>query len=198
MLWSMRTLSLLFIALLLAVPSVAQDKPKADSTSSKAKAKAKADAAEQEAGATGFDTIGSMIPEGMKNLKVRIPGFEAGRNTSLIVAKSMTRVNPQELFAEEMVIHLYQEDAKGNVQVDLRTGTYHMDTKLLTSQQRSKVSRSDFQIEGDTMVFDTTTSQGKMTGRVHMIIYDSSSMAPKKKEPATTTPQTDTADSKPK
>ena len=194
----MRTLSRLSITLLLAVQAFAQDKPMSDSKA-KVKAKAKDDAAVHEAGATGFDTIGSMIPEGVKNLKVRIPGFEAGRITSLIFAKSMTRVNPQELFAEEMVIHLYQEDKKGNVQVDLRTGTYHMDTKLLTSQQRSKVSRSDFQIEGDTMVFDTTTSQGKMTGRVHMIIYDSSSMAPKKKEAAaSTTSQPDNADSKPK
>jgi len=29
------------------------------------------------------------------------------------------------------------------------------------------------------MVFDTTTSQGKMASRVHMTIYDSGSLAPK-------------------
>lgn len=190
--------SVLFIALLLAFPAKGEEPAKSDRKgSSKPATKAAESAAAATATNTGFDTIGTMIPEGMKNLRVRIPGFEAGRNTSLIVAKSMTRLTPHELFAEDMTIHLYQEQAKDNVQVELRTGTYHMGTKLLTSQQRSKVSRSDFQIEGDTMVFDTTTSQGKMTGRVHMIIYDSSSIAPKKKEPAPTNVQPAPAESKP-
>lgn len=177
----MRTLNLLLIALVLAAPAFAQtgDKPKSSSKDNSGTSKTKVKGEEAIETNSGFDTIGSMIPEGIKNLKVRIPGFEAGRNTSLITAKSMTRVNPQEIFAEEMTIYLYHEQEKDNVRVDLRTGTYHMDTKLLTSQERSKVTRSDFQIEGDTMVFDTTTSQGKMAGRVHMTIYDSGSLAPK-------------------
>lgn len=177
----MRTLNLLLIALVLAAPTFvfAQDKPK---PASQGKTKAKSEQVVETS--SGFDTIGSMIPEGIKNLKVRIPGFDAGRNTSLITAKSMTRVNPQEIFAEEMTIYLYREQEKDNVRVDLRTGTYHMDTKLLTSKERSKVTRSDFTIEGDTMVFDTTTSQGKMAGRVHMTIYDSGSLAPKNPQPA--------------
>jgi hypothetical protein len=194
----MRTLNLLLIALVLAAPAFAhaEDKPKSSSKGKNGTGTGKAKGKEEEVivTSTGFDTIGSMIPEGIKNLKVRIPGFDAGRNTSLIVAKSMTRVNPQEIFAEDMTIHLYHEQEKDNVRVDLRTGTYHMDTKLLTSKERSKVTRSDFQIEGDTMVFDTTTSQGKMAGRVHMIIYDSGSLAPKPASPAAapkpTTPDT--------
>lgn len=178
----MRTPNLLLIALVLAVPvfAPAEDKP---TPSSKDKTKVKAKGEQIVETSSGFDTIGSMIPEGIKNLKVRIPGFDAGRNTSLITAKAMTRVNPQEIFAEEMTIFLFHEQEKDNVRVDLRTGTYHMDSKLLTSNQRSKVTRSDFQIEGDTMVFDTTTSQGKMAGRVHMTIYDSSSLAPKPAQP---------------
>ena len=193
----MRTLNLLLIALVIAAPAFAMAEDQASSTKDKSgsKARPKSKAAEVIVTSTGFDTIGSMILEGIKNLRVRIPGFDAGRNTSLITAKSMTRVNPQEIFAEDMTIYLYHEQEKDNVRVDLRTGTYHMDTKLLTSKERSKVTRSDFQIEGDTMVFDTTTSQGKMVGRVHMIIYDSGSLAPKPAAPKPTIP--DTAPAKP-
>lgn len=194
----MRTLNLLIATLVIAAPAfaLAEDKPVStkDKSGGSSKARPKGNGEEVIVTSTGFDTIGSMIPEGIKNLKVRIPGFDAGRNTSLIIAKSMTRVNPQEIFAEDMTIHLYHEQEKDNVRVDLRTGTYHMDTKLLTSKERSKVTRSDFQIEGDTMVFDTTTSQGKMAGRVHMTIYDSGSLAPKPAAPAAapkpTTPDT--------
>ena len=191
----MRTLNLLLIALVLATPAFApaEDKPASPSKDKKAKAKSE----QVVETSSGFDTIGSMIPEGIKNLKVRIPGFDAGRNTSLITAKTMTRVNPQEIFAEEMTIFLYHEQEKDNVRVDLRTGTYHMDSKLLTSKERSKVTRSDFTIEGDTMVFDTTTSQGKMAGRVHMTIYDSGSLAPKPGAPAAAAPKPTPSDTAP-
>ena len=141
-----------------------------------------------EAGGPGdtIDSMCKMIPEGRKNLKVRIPGFDStGRTSSLVTAATMTRVNPHELFSEVMRIDLYSKEPKDNVRIDLKTGTYHMDNKMLTSNDRSKVSRSDFQIEGDSMEFDTVNSQGRMTGNVQMIIHDSSSFSAKKSgEPA--------------
>jgi hypothetical protein len=136
-----------------------------------------------QAGGAGdaIDSMCKMIPEGKKNLKVHIPGFDStGRTSSLVTAATMTRVNPQELFCEIMRIDLYSKEPKDNVRIDLKTGTYHMDNKLLTSNERSKVSRSDFQIEGDSMQFDTVNSQGRMTGNVQMIIYDTSSFSAKK------------------
>ena len=125
----------------------------------------------------GLGAMGDMIPEGMRNLKVRIPGFQAGRQSSLITADAVTRQKDHTLFAEKMAIHMFAVKPEENVRVDLRTATYNMTTQVLTSEERSRVSRKDFQIEGDSMVFDTTTSQGKMVGRVRMIIYDAKSFS---------------------
>lgn len=132
-----------------------------------------------------IDSMCKMIPEGRRNLKVHYPGFDNGRPSSLVTAAAMTRVNPQEMFAEKLRIDLFGKETKDNMRVDMKTGTYHLDTKLLTSEERSHVSRTDFRVDGDSMEFDMTSSQGKMIGNVRMVIYDTSSF---------TSPKTDTAE----
>ena len=137
-----------------------------------------------EVATNGIGAIGEMIPEGMKNLKVRIPGFEDGRATSLITADALTRQDKNTLFAEKMTIKIFGNDPKEDVRVDTRTATYVLDSKILSSNERSRVSRSDFQLEGDSMVFDTNTSQGKMVGRVQMIIFDTTQFSQRPAQPA--------------
>lgn len=160
--------------------AVAQDaEPLAKEAKAKGGKKAPTPQEQVTTSSDGIGAMGSLIPEGMKNRKVRIPGFEDGRATSLITADVMTRVDPQHLFAEGMTIKIFGADPKEDVRVDLKTATYQMESKVLSSQERSRVSRSDFQLEGDTMVFDTTTSQGKMVGRVQMIIYDTNQFSSK-------------------
>lgn len=121
---------------------------------------------------TGLKSFGQMIPEGSRSRGVRLPAFDNGKPSSLIVADAMTRLDDSRLFAEKMVIHSYAEKKEDDMRIDLKTGIYNMDSLILSSTERSRVSRSDFQIEGDGMVFDTKSSQGKMVGNVEMIIFD--------------------------
>jgi hypothetical protein len=39
------------------------------------------------------------------------------------------------------------------------------------------VSRADFQIEGDNLVFDTSKNQGRMTGDIRMVIFDTGALS---------------------
>ncbi len=171
---------LLAILLCLASWSVADEKPKTPKAQ-KSKADTKAAAPADE----GMGSIGNMIPEGMKNLKVRIPSFTEGRATSLIIADAMTRTDAQHLFAEGMTIKMFGATPKEDLRVELKTAIFQIDSKVLTSNERSRVSRSDFELEGDTMTFDTGKSQGKMVGRVQMIIYDTNQFSQAKPAPAT-------------
>ena len=167
------TLALLWPALVLAQTPA---KPKG-------KGKGAAAAAVATGTSSALDNMAAMIPEGLRNQKVRIPGFEAGRPTSLMIADAMTRKSDKSLFAEGVVLHLYAENPKENLRVDMKSATYHMDTKVLTSDERTRVSRADFMIEGDSMVYDTVTSMGTMKGHVHTVIFDTTGFAPKKEEP---------------
>lgn len=127
------------------------------------------------AGGQGLGAFGMLLPLGQKNLDVKIPSFKNGLPSSLIRAGSMTRLDDEYMEMEKLDIRLFGEVREKDVRVQLVTGEYHMPTQLLSSEQRSRISREDFQLEGDKMVFDTTTQQGKMTGNVQMVIYDSTS-----------------------
>ena len=128
---------------------------------------------------SGLKAFGQMIPLGSRSRGVRIPAFDKGKPSSLIIADAMTRLDDEHLFGEKMVIQVYAEKKEEDMRIDMKTGTYNMDQLILSSTERSRVSRSDFQIEGDSMVFDTKTSQGKMVGNVEMIIYDASTASQK-------------------
>jgi|GEM_PF-1367683 hypothetical protein len=127
---------------------------------------------------TGLSSFGKNMPAGLKNVGVTIPGFSKGRPSSLVLADSVTRIDENRLIAENMTIQMFAEDPRENVTVDLKSATYHMTNQVLRSPTRSKVSRSDFELEGDSLVFDTLTSQGKMVGNVRMVIYDADMLKP--------------------
>ena len=170
----MKVHSLILITLMASVSLQADDKPKAKAKSTAGKTKA---ADQHEGGGVGgLESIGSLIQEGVRSTEVRNPGFDEGRRTSYVEAAAMTKLDAKRLFGEGVVIHLYGKEPKDNVRVELKTATYFLDTKMLASDDRSKVSRSDFQIEGDTMTFDSVTSHGQMHGHVHTIIFDTSAL----------------------
>jgi len=159
------------------------DKPKTKGkgkTPGEAKAKGAAEgepaadgAAALEQGTQGLGSFGKLLPLNEKNIDVKIPSFKDGRPSSLLRAGSMTRVDDENMELEKTDIRLYGEVQDKDVRVQLVTGVYNMPSQVLSSDQRSRVSRTDFQIEGDSMIFDTRTQQGKLVGNVRMTIFDS-------------------------
>lgn len=174
--------SLGFVAILIAAFGISNAQADADKKKAPTGAKPKAEAAvpataPEPAAKTDLQSFGNMIPLGSRSRGFVLPSFENGKPSSLITADAMTRVDDSRLFAEKMIIRMFGETNDQDVRVDLKTGTYNLDQQILSSNERSRVSRNDFQIEGDGMVFDTKSSQGKMVGNVEMIIYDIKSMA---------------------
>ncbi len=131
----------------------------------------------------GLGSFGKMLPLGERNLNVKLPSFKDGRPNSMLEAACMIRMDDENMALEKLDIRLFAAQREQDLRVQLVTGNYHMPTQILTSEQRSRVSRQDFQLEGDQMIFDTTTSQGKLTGNVEMIIFDTSSMFGRAEEP---------------
>jgi hypothetical protein len=43
------------------------------------------------------------------------------------------------------------------------------------------VSRQDFTIEGDNLIFDTTTNRGLMEGNIRMVIFDTKAKSSEEK-----------------
>jgi hypothetical protein len=184
-------LRLLILSLALCLTASAQEAKAPAKTTAKGKAKGKT-GGQREVLSTEqtFANFGQMIRMGTPSKKVSIPSFEEGKATSLVKADVLTRVSDNELLASGMVIESYADDPKENLTVRLLSAKYDLVQKMLTSTERSRVERSDFTIEGDSMIYDTTNGSGKMVGRVIMIINDAGALRTGPAEPAKTPPTT--------
>jgi hypothetical protein len=127
---------------------------------------------------SGVSAFMKMVPLGAESKGAVIPSFDvAGRRTSLITAEVIRRLDDERLYAEGLVVQMFNADPANNLRMDLKTAFYHMTGGVLRSQERSRVSRADFQIEGDNLVFDTSKNQGRMTGDIRMVIFDTGALS---------------------
>ena len=128
---------------------------------------------------SGIAAFLRMVPPGAVNKGAVIPSFDrTGRRTSLITADMLRRVDDERIYAEKLVVQMFNVDPKNDVRIDLKTAFYQMSGGgVLRSTDRSRVTRADFQIEGDSLIFDTTKNEGRMTGNIHMVIFDSSTLS---------------------
>ncbi len=122
---------------------------------------------------TGMLAMAKNVPLGVENKMAVLPSFDvAGRRTSVITADVIRRVDDERLYAEKFVLEQFSKDPQKNVRVDLKTVYFNMQTSTLRSMERSKVKRSDFEIEGDSLVFDTKKGEGMMMGNIRTVIFD--------------------------
>lgn len=138
---------------------------------------------------SGIAAFLQMVPPGAVNKGAFIPSFDStGRRTSLITADMLRRVDDQRIYAENLVVQMFNPDPKNDVRIDLKTAFYQMAGSgrggILRSTERSHVRRADFDIEGDSLIFDTAKNQGRMTGNIHMVIFDSSALSGEVTPPA--------------
>jgi hypothetical protein len=170
-------------SLLLATLSghAADSKPK---PKKKPKSASESAATESASAGSGLSAFGSKIPAQRPNRGVYIPSFSEGKSSSIVEADVLTRIDDTRLKAESMTIHLYGDTPADEVTVTMPTAIYNMTSQMMRSDDRSKVSRADFEIEGDSLVFDTHSSQGRMTGNVRMTIHDASSLIKKPEQTA--------------
>lgn len=142
----------------------------------------------QEPADSGIGAFLRMIPLGSESKGAVIPSFDStGRRTSLITADVVRRVDDERLYAENLVLQMFNADPKNNVRLDLHTAFYHL-SGVLRSMEHSRVTRPDFEIEGDSLIFDTNTNQGRMTGNIRMVIFDSSNFGGVEPAPSETQP----------
>lgn len=128
----------------------------------------------QNSGSSLAAVLSQNIPLGVENKGAVMPSFDpGGRRTSLMTADVVRRVDGERLYAEGFVFQQFSLDPAKNLRIDLATAFYNLTTSTLRSTRRGKVSRQDFEIEGDNLIFDTTTNRGLMEGNIRMVIFDS-------------------------
>ena len=105
---------------------------------------------------------------------------ENGHMRGRFVAGTARRVDQDHMQFRELNITTFTEDNQVDLQVAMADSVLDLNTRVLSSPQKTTIKRADFEIVGDTARFDTAARQGTITGNVKMIITDASKFTPQK------------------
>ena len=111
--------------------------------------------------ATGHDAKGLVLPD--FDLLGRLRGkLEAG------VTKRLDEENIE--FQGVKFTTFLPDTQTPDMEILMKTSVFNLKTQVLSSQVRTTVKRSDFEIAGDTMKFEMISRQGTLAGNVKMIV----------------------------
>ena len=110
----------------------------------------------------GHDAEGSTVP----NRDAR------GRLQMMFYIKKALRVDLHHLSMERTYMVSYVDKGMPDTNVYMTRSVLDMDSEVVTSDVPVVVSRADFVIVGQKMIFNTQTRVGQMSGHVRMVIYN--------------------------
>jgi len=109
---------------------------------------------------------------------VKLPYYdERGRLQMYFVIAKAYRMDLKHLEMKKAYMQTYDEKETPDANVYMSDGILDLDTRIVTSDVPVIVRRSDFQIVGQKMVFNTQTRVGHMSGHVRMILYNHTAIA---------------------
>jgi len=103
---------------------------------------------------------------------------ENGHLRGRFVAGTARRVDENHMQFRDLNITTFTDDNQIDLQIAMADSVLDLNTRVLTSPQRTTIKRADFEIVGDTVRFDTAARHGTITGNVKMVITDQSKLRP--------------------
>ena len=120
------------------------------------------------------------LPIGHEAKGLVLPDFDGdGRLRGKFEAGTAHRIDQEHIGFQHLKITTYTPESQPDLQVDMHTSVLDLKTRILTSQERTTIQRSDFNIAGDSVQFDTNSRTGRLIGNVKMVISDKSHLTAK-------------------
>lgn len=117
------------------------------------------------------------LPIGHEAKGLTLPDFDGqGRLRGKFIAGSAKRIDQDHIDFNDLKITTYTEGNQVDLRIDMHTSTFDLTTKILSSKERTSVSRRDFNVVGDSAIFDTNARTSRMIGNVKMVITDQSNL----------------------
>ncbi len=109
---------------------------------------------------------------------VNLPYFDSRGKLQMyfIIAKAI-RVDMDHLEMKNAYMQTYDEKGTPDATVFMSRSLLDLNTRIVTSDIPVTVRRSDFEIVGQKMVFNTQNRTGHMFGHVRMVLYNRTDMA---------------------
>ena len=132
-------------------------------------------------GDTGQNLTSIPLPIGHEAKGLTLPDFDTeGHLRGKFIAGSAKRIDQDHIDFNDLKITTYTDDNQVDLQIDMRTSTFDLTTKILSSKERTSISRRDFNVVGDSAVFDTNARTSRLVGNVKMVITDQSNLMEKR------------------
>jgi len=120
------------------------------------------------------------LPIGHEAKGLVLPDFDGdGRLRGKFEAGTAHRIDREHVGFQHLKITTYTPQSQPDLQIDMLTSVLDLKTKILSSQERTTIQRSDFNIAGDSVQFDTNSKTGRLSGNVKMVITDKSHLTAK-------------------
>ena len=108
---------------------------------------------------------------------VDLPFFDNGKLQMYFVIKKAFRVDLDHLDMTHAYMQTYDDKETPDITIYMTRSLLDLNTRVITSEVPVVIRRSDFEITGQKMVFNTQTHVGRLSGHVQMIIYNRQSAA---------------------
>ena len=120
------------------------------------------------------------LPIGHEAKGLVLPDFDAnGHLRGRFEAGTAHRIDQEHIGFQQLKITTYTPESQPDLQIDMNTSVLDLKTRVLSSQERTTIQRSDFNIAGDSVQFDTNSRTGRLIGNVKMVITDKSHLTAK-------------------
>jgi len=120
------------------------------------------------------------LPIGHEAKGLVLPDFDAdGHLRGRFEAGTAHRIDQEHIGFQRLKITTYTPESQHDLQIDMNTSVLDLKTRVLSSQERTTIQRSDFNIAGDSVQFDTNSRTGRLIGNVKMVITDKSHLTAK-------------------
>src|SRR5437879_9863937 len=115
------------------------------------------------------------LPIGHEAKGLVLPDFDGdGHLRGKFEAGTAHRIDQEHVGFQHLKITTYTPQSQPDLRIDMLTSVLDLKTRILSSQERTMIQRSDFNIAGDSVQFDTNSKTGRLIGNVKMVITDKS------------------------
>lgn len=110
----------------------------------------------------GHDAKGLVIP--MRN--------EAGQMQMRFTMEIGKRTDVNHMEMTTLLIETFDDEGKEEMTINLPQSRLDLTTRVISTESGVLIKRSDFELTGKSMVFNTETKAGHVGGKVRMLIYN--------------------------
>jgi hypothetical protein len=120
------------------------------------------------------------LPIGHEAKGLVLPDFDGeGHLRGKFEAGTAHRIDQDHIGFEHLRITTYSPEDQPDLKIDMSTSVLDLETRILSSKERTTIQRADFNIAGDSVEFDTNSRTGRLVGNVKMVITDKSRLTAK-------------------